>query len=314
MDIIKARVFSGRANPNLTREINEILGLTPGKISISNFSDGEIWLRFEENIRGADVFIVQPTNPPAENILELLLILDAARRASAKRITAVIPYYGYARQDRKDQPRVPISSRLIMDEIVNAGADRIVAMDLHSSQIQGFVNIPFDHLYAKTIFIEPLKKLIAGKKHTIVVPDVGGIKFARSYAQILGLPLTIIDKRRPEPNKAEVMNIIGDSQLEHVLLIDDMIDTGGTIAQAAELLKSNGAKTITVAATHGLFSGDCIRRLTESPVDKIIVTDSLSIPEERAFPKLEIVSAAPMFAEAIKRIHYEESISSLFDF
>jgi len=311
---INARVFSGRAHPNLTREINEILGLTPGKISISNFSDGEIWLRFEENIRGADVFIVQPTNPPAENILEMLLIIDAARRASAKRITAVIPYYGYARQDRKDQPRVPISSRLIMDEIVSAGADRIVAMDLHSSQIQGFVNIPFDHLYAKTIFIEPLKKLIAGKKYTIVVPDVGGIKFARSYAQILGLPMTIIDKRRPRPNKAEVMNIIGESHLEHVLLIDDMIDTGGTIVQAAELLKSKGAKTITVTATHGLFSGDCIRNLTESPMDKIIVTNSLSIPEERTFPKLEIVSAAPMFAEAIKRIHYEESISSLFDF
>lgn len=310
----KARVFSGRANPNLTREINEILGLPSGKISISNFSDGEIWLRFEENIRGVDVFIVQPTNPPAENILELLLIIDAARRASAKRITAVIPYYGYARQDRKDQPRVPISSRLIMDEIVSAGADRIVAMDLHSSQIQGFVNIPFDHLYAKTVFIEPLKKLIAGKNYTIVVPDVGGIKFARSYAQILGLPLTIIDKRRPRPNKAEVMNVIGEIDFEHVLLIDDMIDTGGTIAQAAELAKSHGAKTITVAATHGLFSGDCIRLLTESPIDKIIVTNSLSIPEERTFPKLEIVSAAPMLAEAIKRIHYEESISSLFDF
>ncbi len=311
---IKARVFSGRANPNLTREINEILGLTPGKISISNFSDGEIWLRFEENIRGVDVFIVQPTNPPAENILELLLIIDAARRASAKRITAVVPYYGYARQDRKDQPRVPISSRLIMDEIVNAGANRIVAMDLHSSQIQGFVNVPFDHLYAKPIFIEPLKKLIEGKNFCIVVPDVGGIKFARSYAQILGLPLTIIDKRRPRPNKAEVMNVIGDIDLEHVLLIDDMIDTGGTIAQAAEVIKSRGVKTITVVATHGLFSGDCIRRLSDAPVDKVIVTNSVSIPEERTFPKLEVLSAAPMLAEAIKRIHYEESISSLFDF
>ncbi|HDP67565.1 MAG TPA: ribose-phosphate pyrophosphokinase [Candidatus Marinimicrobia bacterium] len=311
---IKARIFSGRANPNLTREINEILGLTPGKVSISNFSDGEIWLRFEENIRGVDVFIVQPTNPPAENILELLLIIDAARRASAKRITAVIPYYGYARQDRKDQPRVPISSRLIMDEIVNAGANRIVAMDLHSSQIQGFVNVPFDHLYAKTIFIEPLKKLIDGQNYCIVVPDVGGIKFARSYAQILGLPLTIIDKRRPQPNKAEVMNVIGDIDLEHVLLIDDMIDTGGTIAQAAELIKSRGVETITAVATHGLFSGDCIRRLTDSPIDKVIVTNSLAIPEERTFPKLEIISAAPMLAEAIKRIHYEESISSLFDF
>ena len=311
---INARIFSGRANPNLTREIVKILGQDQGQISISNFSDGEIWLRFEENIRGADVFIVQPTNPPAENILELLLIIDAARRASAKRITAVIPYYGYARQDRKDQPRVPISSRLIMDEIVSAGADRIVAMDLHSSQIQGFVNIPFDHLYAKTIFIEPLKKLIAKKKYTIVVPDVGGIKFARSYAQILGLPLTIIDKRRPRPNRAEVMNVIGELDFEHVLLIDDMIDTGGTVVQAAELAKANGAKTITVAATHGLFSDNCIQRLTDSPIDKVIVTNSLSVPEERMFPKLEIISAAPMLAEAIKRIHNEESISSLFDF
>ncbi len=312
--MIKARVFSGRSNPNLTREINEILGLTPGKISIGNFSDGEIWLRFEENIRGADVFIVQPTNSPSENILELLLIIDAARRASANRITAVIPYYGYARQDRKDQPRVPISSRLIMDEIVNAGANRIVAMDLHSSQIQGFVNIPFDHLYAKTVFIDPLKKLITGKDYTIVVPDVGGIKFARSYAQILGLPLTIIDKRRPEPNKAEVMNVIGDTHLKNALIIDDMIDTGGTIVQAASLLKKNGTESIVVAASHGLFSGDCIQRLTESPIDKIIVTNSLSIPEKCAFPKLEIISAAPLLAEAIKRIHLEESISSLFDF
>ena len=310
----EARVFSGRSNPNLTREIIEILDIPPGEISIGNFSDGEIWLRFEENIRGADIFIVQPTNPPAENILELLLIIDAARRASAKRITAVIPYYGYARQDRKDQPRVPISSRLIMDEIVAAGTDRIVAMDLHSTQIQGFVNIPFDHLYAKTIFVEPLKKLTAGKDYTIVAPDVGGIKFARSYAQILGLPLTIIDKRRPKPNKAEVMNIIGESHVKHALLIDDMIDTGGTISQAARLLKENGAETITVMATHGLFSGECIQDFTDSPIDKVIVSNSLALPQERTFPKLEIISAAPMLAEAIKRIHFEESISTLFDF
>jgi ribose-phosphate pyrophosphokinase len=312
--MIKARVFSGRSNPKLTREINEILGLTPGKISIGNFSDGEIWLRFEENIRGADIFIVQSTNSPADNIFELLLIIDAARRASAKRITAVIPYYGYARQDRKDQPRVPISSRLIMDEIVSAGANRIVAMDLHSSQIQGFVNIPFDHLYAKTVFIDPLKKLTADQNFTIVVPDVGGIKFARSYAQILGLPLTIIDKRRPEPNKAEVMNVIGDTNIQNALIVDDMIDTGGTVTQSAELLKKNGTEHIVVAATHGLFSGNCIQRLTDSPIDKIIVTNSLAIPGNCAFPKLEVVSAAPMLAEAIKRIHLEESISSLFDF
>lgn len=311
---INARVFSGRSNPKLTQEIDDILGIEPGRISIGNFSDGEIWLRFEENIRGTDVFIVQSTNPPAENILEFLLLLDAARRASAKRITAVIPYYGYARQDRKDQPRVPISSRLIMDEIVNAGADRIVAMDLHSSQIQGFVNIPFDHLYAKTIFLEPLKKMVEGKNYTIVVPDVGGIKFARSYAQILGLPLTIIDKRRPRPNLAEVMNVIGETDFENVLLIDDMIDTGGTIVQSAEVAKAHGAKTITVCATHGLFSGNCIQRLEEAPIDKVIVTNTLSIPEQRKFQKLEILSAAPTLAEAIKRIHNEESISSLFDF
>ncbi|HCK99811.1 MAG TPA: ribose-phosphate diphosphokinase [Candidatus Marinimicrobia bacterium] len=310
----KARIFSGRSNPDLTRGINEILGMPTGKIALGNFSDGEIWIRIEENIRGTDVFIVQPTNPPAENILELLLIIDAARRASAKRITAVIPYYGYARQDRKDQPRVPISSRLIMDEIVNAGADRIVAMDLHSTQIQGFVNIPFDHLYAKGIFIEPLKKLTAGKDFTIVAPDVGGIKFARSYAQILGFPLSIIDKRRPQPNQAEVMNVIGECCVKNALLIDDMIDTGGTVVQAARLLKENGAETIVVVATHGLFSGNCVQHMMDAPIDKVIVTNSLSIPRERVFPKLEILSAAPMLAEAIKRIHFEQSISTLFDF
>ncbi len=311
---ITAKIFSGRSNPNLAHEIVEILGVPEGKISIGNFSDGEIWVRFEENIRGADVFIIQSTNSPAENILELLLILDAARRASAKRITAVLPYYGYARQDRKDQPRVPISSRLIMDEIVSAGANRIVGMDLHSTQIQGFVNIPFDHLYAKTVFIEPLKKLTHGKDFTIVSPDVGGIKFARSYAKILGLPLIIIDKRRPRPNKAEVMNLIGSSEVKNALLIDDMIDTGGTVSQAAQLLKECGAETITVVATHGLFSGSCIKRISASPIDKVVVTNSVNIPRAKRFPKLEIISASPMLAEAIKRIHQEQSISSLFDF
>ncbi|MFH1213058.1 MAG: ribose-phosphate pyrophosphokinase [Candidatus Neomarinimicrobiota bacterium] len=310
----KAIIFSGRSNPELGRQINKILGLTPGAISIANFSDGEISIKLEDNIRGQDVFIVQSTNPPAENLLELLLIIDAARRASARRITAVIPYYGYARQDRKDQPRVPISARLVMDTIVTAGVDRIMAMDLHSTQIQGFVNIPFDHLYAKSIFVEPLKELIRRRDFAIVTPDVGGIKIARSYAKILGLPLTIIDKRRPKPNKSEVMNVIGNADTKNALIIDDMIDTGGSITEAATLLKKHGAETITVVATHALFSGNCIQRLTDSPIDLVIITDSIAIPEEKYFPKLKVLSAAPMLAEAIKRIHNEESISSLFEF
>ena len=308
-----AIIFWGRSNPQLGHRINEILGLTPGAIKIGNFSDGEITVKLEDNIRGKDVFIIQPTNPPAENILELLLIIDAARRASAGRITVVLPYYGYARQDRKDQPRVPISARLILDTIVVAGANRIMAMDLHSTQIQGFVNIPFDHLYAKPIFVEPLRKLVGKRDFSIVTPDVGGIKVARSYAKILGLPLTIIDKRRPKPNMTEVMNVIGESNMKHALIIDDMIDTGGSVTEAAALLKEHKAETITVVATHGLFSGDCVKRLSDSPIDRVIVTDSVAIPEEKHFAKLQILSAAPMLAEAIKRIHNEESISSLFE-
>ncbi len=311
---LEPRIFSGRSNPGLSDEIVKILGVSKGNISIRNFSDGEIWLKFEENIRGEDVFIVQSTNAPAENILELLLIIDAARRASARRITAVIPYYGYARQDRKDQPRVPISSRLIMDCIASAGADRIVTMDLHSTQIQGFVNIPFDHLYAKSIFIEPLRKLTTDKDFAIIAPDIGGIKFARSYAQILGLPLTIIDKRRPRPNEAEVMNVIGDTNFKHALIVDDIIDTGGTVAQAARLLKDRGFESINIAATHGLFSGPCVERLMDAPIDRIIVSNSLPQMTSQQFPKLQVISAASLFAEAIKRIHREESISSLFEF
>ncbi len=310
----KARVFSGRSNPDLSCKINEILGMSLGKISLKNFSDGEIWVRFEENIRGVDIFIVQSTNPPAENILELLLIIDAAKRASARRITAVIPYYGYARQDRKDQPRVPISARLFMDTIVSAGADRIVAMDLHSTQIQGFVNIPFDHLYAKSIFLDHLKEITTNREYTVVAPDVGGIKLARSYAKILGVSLTIIDKRRPGPNEAEVMNIIGKTRIKNALVIDDIIDTGGTVIQASKLLEKGGCESIIVLATHGLFSGQCISRIMESPIDKVIVSNSISIKPERKFPKLEIISAAPILAEAITRIHKEESISSLFEF
>ena len=310
----KVKVFSGRANPQLTKEINSHLSYPEGKIDFSNFADGEIWLRYRNNIRGADVFIVQPTNAPAENIIELLLMIDAAKRASAKRITAVIPYFGYARQDRKDQPRVPISSRVFMDAIVSAGANRILTMDLHSSQIQGFANIPFDHLYAKPIFVERLKKLIAGKNYTMVSPDIGGVKFSRSYAKVLDLPLAIVDKRRPAHNRAEVVNIIGETDFEHVLIVDDMIDTGGTVTEVAKMLKKRNCKSITVVATHGLFSGNCVKSIMNSPIDRVIVSNSVSIPEEKQFDKLEIVSAAQLLADAIMRIHNEESISKIFDF
>ena len=310
----EARVFSGRSNPELADEIIKILGCTPGKISIKNFSDGEIRLRFEENIRGTDIFIVQSTNPPAENILELLLIIDAARRASARRITAVIPYYGYCRQDRKDQPRVPISARLVMDIIVSAGADRIVAMDLHSAQIQGFVNIPFDNLYAKSAFLDKIKAIFKDKDFSIVAADIGGIKLARSYAKILNVPLSIIDKRRSRPNEAEIMNVAGNIKMKNALIIDDLIDTGGTVSQAATLIKSNGADMIIAVAAHGLFSGPAVSRITSSPIDKVIVSNSIHIPPEKKFPKLEIVSVAPILAETIKRTHNEESVSSLFDF
>jgi len=310
----KVKVFSGRSNPELTKKINKLLSYPEGDVKFNDFADGEIWLRYENNIRGADVFIVQPTNPPSDNIVELLLMIDAAKRASAKRITAVIPYFGYARQDRKDQPRVPISSRLFIDTVVSAGADRILTMDLHSSQIQGYANIPFDHLYAKPIFIDKLRKLTAGKDYTMVSPDIGGVKFSRSYAQMLDLPLTIIDKRRPKHNQAEVVNIIGKTDFEHVLITDDMIDTGGTVTSVSQLLKDKGAKSITVVATHGLFSGDCVDKIMNSPIDKVIVSNTVEIPEEKRFPKLEIISAAQLLADAIMRIHNEESISKIFDF
>lgn len=310
----KVKVFSGRSNPELTKEINSHLSYPEGKIDFRDFSDGEIWLRFQNNIRGADVFIVQPTNPPSDNILELLLMIDAAKRASAKRITAVIPYFGYARQDRKDQPRVPISSRVIMDSIVGAGANRILTMDLHSSQIQGFANIPFDHLYAKPIFVERLKKLIAGKNYTMVSPDVGGVKFSRSYAKVLDLPMAIVDKRRPKHNQAEVVHLIGETDFEHVLIVDDLIDTGGTVTEVSRMLDERNCKSITVVATHGIFSGNCVEKIMNSPIDKVIVSNSVDIPEEKRFPKLEIVSAAQLLADAIMRIHNEESISKIFDF
>ncbi|MFQ6617116.1 MAG: ribose-phosphate diphosphokinase [Fidelibacterota bacterium] len=308
----EAKIFSGRSNPDLAAEIASYLELPLGKVNIKNFSDGEIFIKFEENIRGADIFIVQSTNPPALNILELLIMLDAAKRASAKRITAVIPYYGYCRQDRKDRPRVPITAKLVADLITVAGANRILTMDLHAPQIQGFFNIPFDHLYSSMVLVEHCRFNFPEKDWVILSPDVGSIKIARAYARRLSADLAIIDKRRPEPNVAEIYNVIGDVKDRDILIIDDMVDTGGTLITAAEAVKKEGANKIYASCTHPVLSGDSVRRIESSSIEKLTVTNTLKIPEEKLFKKLDVVSVAMIFGEAIKRINSEESISALF--
>ncbi|HCW77000.1 MAG TPA: ribose-phosphate diphosphokinase [Candidatus Marinimicrobia bacterium] len=312
---MEAKLFTGRSNPRLAQLIAEYLQTELGDVSIKDFSDGELWVRYNENVRGQDVFIIQSTNPPANNIMELLLMLDAAKRASARRVTAVIPYYGYARQDRKDQPRVPISAKLLADMINAAGADRVLTMDLHSAQIQGYFNIPFDHLYSKAALITYLKADVSFTDNLVVLsPDVGSIPLSRSYAKILDASLAIIDKRRPQANQAEVMNLIGDVSGKNVLIMDDMVDTAGTLAAAAETAKAHGALVVRAACTHGVLSGPAIERITNAPVEKLIISDTIQIPDSKMIEKLEMVSVAPVFGEAIARIHNEESISSLFNF
>ncbi len=306
------KLFAGRSSLDLGKAIAAYLNQELGPITIRNFSDGEIYVRYDENIRGEDVFIIQSTQPPAENLVELLLMLDAAKRASARRVTAVIPYYGYARQDRKDQPRVPISAKLVADVIQAAGADRILTMDLHSSQIQGYFNIPFDHLYARRVLIPRLQELKL-KNPTVLAPDIGSVPLARSYAKLLGATLAMIDKRRPAPNRAEVMNLIGEVKNREVLIMDDMVDTAGTLVAAAETALEHGARSVMAACTHGVFSGPAVQRLHQAPITKMLVTDTLPMPASKRFPQLEIVSSAPLFGEAIRRIHNEESISILFN-
>lgn len=306
-------VFTGRSNNALATAIARHLGEPLGVCEIKTFSDGELWVKYRENIRGRDVFIVQSTNPPAENLLELLIMIDAARRASARRITAVIPYFGYARQDRKDQPRVAISAKLIANVLTSAGADRVIAMDLHAAQIQGFFDIPFDHLYASAVFIKHLRRKKIPNL-TVVSPDVGGIKIARAYARRLEADLVVLDKRRPQPNVAEVLNIIGNVKGRNVLLVDDMIDTGGTFKNAVLALKGAGANDVYGVCTHAIFSGEAPARIIESGVRKIFATDTLPLPEAMAQTGLvEVKSVAKIFAEAIKRTHLHQSISSLFD-
>lgn len=303
-------IFAGRSNVALARAIAESYGTQLGEITIKNFSDGEIYVKYEQSIRGEDIFVVQSTPPSGDNILELLMMLDAAKRASVKRVTAVMPYFGYARQDRKDQPRVSIAAKLMANLLVEAGADRVLTMDLHASQIQGFFDIPLDHLYASKVFLDhyrknPMEDLV------IVAPDVGSIKMARAYSKRLNTGLAFIDKRRPKQNIAEVMNIIGEVEGKNVLMIDDLIDTAGTLTNAAVALKKRGAVSVNAASTHPILSGPAYQRIEDSPIDELLVTDS--VPLRKPSDKIKVLSVAGIFAEAIERIHTNNTISALFD-
>ena len=309
------KIFSGRSNPILAKKIADSLGQNLGDITIKTFADGELWIKFEENIRGTDVFIIQPTNSPGDNIIELALLIDAAVRASAKTVTAVIPYFGYGRQDRKDNPRVPISSRVMVDMVTATGANRIITMDLHSTQIQGFATIPFDHLYSRMVLLDAIRDLSLNPDNSVVLsPDVGSARMSQAYAKRLGMHFALIDKRRYAPNKAEIVHLIGDLKGKDVLIIDDMIDTAGTTVNAANAAKENGANSVTAIATHALLSGPAIERIKKSAIGKIIVTDTLSIPDEKKIENMEIVTVANVFGEAIKRVFEGKSVSALFEF
>ena len=309
------KIFSGRSNPILAKKIADSLDQNLGEITIKTFADGELWIKFEENIRGTDVFIIQPTNSPGDNIIELALLIDAAVRASAKTVTAVIPYFGYGRQDRKDNPRVPISSRVMVDMVTATGANRIITMDLHSTQIQGFATIPFDHLYSRMVLLDAIRDLALNPDNSVVLsPDVGSARMSQAYAKRLGMHFALIDKRRYAPNQAEIVHLIGDLKGKDVLIIDDMIDTAGTTVNAANAAKENGANSVTAVATHALLSGPAIERIKKSAIGKIIVTDTLSIPDEKKLDNMEIVTVANVFGEAIKRVFEGKSVSALFEF
>ena len=309
------KIFSGRSNPALSERIASSLGRELGAISIKTFSDGELWIKFEENIRGHDVFLIQSTNSPAENIIELALMADAAVRASAGRVTAVIPYFGYGRQDRKDQPRVPISSRVMIDIITAMGIDRIITMDLHSTQIQGFTKIPFDHLYSRMVLLDAIKKEgFDPVNSAVLAPDIGSAAISQAYAKRLGMHFALIDKRRYAPNQAAISHLIGELKDKDVLIIDDMIDTAGTTVNAAEAAMEQGAKSVTAIATHGVLSGPALDRLRESSIRKIIITDTIETKEKKVLDNMDIVTVADVFGSAINRIHNDESVSALFKF
>jgi len=303
------KIFSGSSNRALAEKIAHKLNKSLGFLELKRFSDGEIWAKYGENIRGCDIFIIQSTTPPADNLLELLIMIDGAKRASANRITAVIPYFGYARQDRKDQPRVSITAKLVANLLTVSGADRIMTMDLHAPQIQGFFDIPFDHLYGSTIFINKFEEI---KSNLVVVsPDVGGIKVARSYAKRLEANLVVIDKRRPIQNQAEIVNIIGSVEGKDVLIVDDLIDTAGTFVGAVGALKEKGAKDIYGSITHPLLSGKALERIEASEINTLYVSDT--IPFKGHSDKIQVLTASDIFSEAIRRTFNNESISSLFD-
>jgi ribose-phosphate pyrophosphokinase len=310
----RVSIFSGNANPALTAEICQVLELPVGRSKVSRFSDGETFCVIEENVRGVDTYVVQPTCAPVnDHVMELCIMVDALRRASAGSITAVIPYYGYARQDRKVAPRTPITSKLVADLFVAAGVNRIVALDLHAAQIQGFFNIPFDHLFAMPALLDQHLREHYSNDVVIVSPDAGGVERARAYAKRLYGSLAIIDKRREKANVSEVMNIIGEVEGKKCLIIDDMIDTAGTLANAANALMAQGAKSVAACATHAVLSGPAVKRIVESKLSEVVVTDSIPLNEEaKASGKIKVVSTARLLAEAIRRIHNSDSVSSLF--
>ncbi len=307
------KLFTGNSNPALAQEIANYLETPLGKAFVGTFSDGEIRVEIGENVRGADVFVIQSTCPPVDhNLMELLIMIDALKRASAKRITAVIPYYGYARQDRKVKPRVPISAKLVADLITTAGASRVLAMDLHAGQIQGFFNIPVDHLFAAPVILEYIKAHF--QNHLVIVsPDAGGVERARAFAKRLGASLAIIDKRRDAPNLAEAVNIIGDVKDSIAVILDDMVDTAGTLTEAAQVLITRGAKAVYACCTHPVLSGPAIERLTHSAIEKLVVTNTIPLKDEaKKCGKIEVLSVANLLGEAIRRIYEETSISTLF--
>ncbi len=309
----KLMVFAGNTCRTLAKDICEELGVGQGKIKVDKFCDGETRIKIDQNVRGKDVFLVQSTSHPAnENLMELLIMIDAVKRASARRITAVLPYYGYARQDRKDQPRVPITAKLVANLFTRAGATRILTLDLHAGQLQGFFDIPLDHLYAISIFEEYFKREKL-KDVVIVSPDVGGIKMARAYAKRFNADLAIVDKRRINDRDAEVMHIMGDVKGQNVIMVDDIVATAGSLAEAARALKKHGAKDIYAAITHAVLCGPAIERIKKSEIKKLVVTDTITVDKTKQLDKIVQLSVAPLLSEAIRRIHNEESVSALFE-
>ena len=305
------KIFSGNANPKLAQAVAKHLKIPVGAADVGRFPDGEIQIQIMENVRGADCFVIQPTSEPAnDNLMELLLMIDALRRASAHRITPVIPYFGYGRQDRKAQPRVPISSKLVSNLITVAGADRILTMDLHAGQIQGFFDIPVDHMYGAPVFIDYFKKKKLGDV-VVVSPDAGGVERARAFAKRLNYDLAIIDKRRTSPTDADIMNVVGDVNGRVALIVDDMVDTAGTLAKAAKALINSGAKAVYAAASHGVLAGPALERLEAAPITELIITDSIALNGKK-LDKIKVLSVAKLLADAIRRIHEEKSVSSLF--